>query len=128
MKIDNLVLELELRQQHPAKLLTLGDCINRWSIARAECKNATAKYHFQIQTFCGIATLVDCFSAVDQLLFIDHSTTLSELVAAVESDKDPRRAVTRAPRCERGAQTRALYLRIHRRVYFGVIVRGGRIF
>ena len=86
MKIDNLVLELELRQQHPAKLLTLGDCINRWSIERAECKNATAKYHFQIQTFCGIATLVDCFSAVDQLLFIDHSATLSELVAAVDAN------------------------------------------
>ena len=86
MKIDNLVLELELRQRHPSKLLTLGDCINRWSIERAECKNATAKYHFQIQTFCGIATLVDCFSAVDQLLFIDHSTTLSELVAAVDAN------------------------------------------
>ncbi len=85
-KLDYLNLELDLRQRHPAALLTLGDCINRWAIERAECKAATAKYHFELQTFCGIATLVDCFSAVDQLLFKDRSTTLRELVEAVDAN------------------------------------------
>lgn len=85
-KLSSLELELTLRQRHRSGALTLAECFDEPSLRIGESKSASAKYHFELQTFCGIGTLVDCFSAVEQLVYRDKSVTLDELVKAVDAN------------------------------------------
>jgi formate C-acetyltransferase len=78
--------ELILRQQNPSAALTFGDCFYKDSLRLAECFAASAKYHFEIQSFQMFGTVVDCFSAVDKLVMRDKAITLGDLLRALECD------------------------------------------
>ena len=86
-KLEKLRLELSVRKRHPSAILTMGDCLRVPPIETATANNAgAAKYYFQIQTLICFASLVDSFTAVDKLVFIDKKYTLKQLVRALDAN------------------------------------------
>lgn len=85
-KLDSLARELQIRQRHPARALTYGDCFFTDSVKNAECFSAGAEYHFEFQSFQMFGTVADCFITVDKLVFIDKKLTLKELMQAVNDN------------------------------------------
>ena len=65
----------------------MGDCLRVPPIETATANNAgAAKYYFRIQTLICFASLVDSFTAVDKLVFIDKKYTLKQLVRALDAN------------------------------------------
>lgn len=87
-KLDLLSQELAARQTSPSLCLTYTDCFLWDSLCKGECYAATAKYHFELQPIAMFGTIVDCFTAVDQLVFQQKKLTLKQLVQAIECDFD----------------------------------------
>lgn len=86
-KLEKLRLELSVRKRHPSAILTMGDCLRVPPIETATANNAgAAKYYYQIQTLICFASLVDSFTAVDKLVFIDKKYTLKQLVRALDAN------------------------------------------
>ena len=85
-KLEFLTRELSVRQRKPSAVLTFGDCFFVDSIRNGECFSATAKYHFEMQSFYMFGTVADCFTVVDQLVFREKRLTLRRLLNAVEND------------------------------------------
>ncbi|MBR2354238.1 MAG: hypothetical protein IKA76_07055 [Clostridia bacterium] len=85
-KLAYLSRELSVRKRNPSSAITFGDCFFTDSVKNAQCFTAGAKYHFELQAFQMFGTVVDCFIAVDQLVFIEKKLTLKELMAAVDAD------------------------------------------
>ena len=85
-KLEYLSCELKMRRRHPSRLLVYTDCFLKDSINLAECYAASAKYHFEAQSFYMFATVVDCFLAVDELVFTKKLVTLKELAEAVKNN------------------------------------------
>ena len=85
-KLRSLAHELEIRQRHPARVLTYGDCFFTDSVTNAECFSAGAEYHFEFQAFQMFGTVADSFITVDKLVFIDKKLTLKELMQAVDDN------------------------------------------
>ncbi|MBQ9783889.1 MAG: hypothetical protein IJW29_00105 [Clostridia bacterium] len=85
-KLAVLSLDLEVRQRHPARVMSFSDCFLEESLENAACFSAGAKYHFDLQAFQMFGTVADCFIAVDQLVMIEKKLTLSRLLAAVDAD------------------------------------------
>ena len=85
-KLKHLSHEMAVRKRRPSALLTFGDCFLPTSVERAECFSATAKYHFELQSFYMFATVADCFIAVDQLVLKEKRLTLKQLLEAVDAD------------------------------------------
>lgn len=78
--------EFKVRRRHPARLLTFGDAFLSDSIRQRGCVSATAKYHFELQSFQMFGTVADSLIAVDQLVFREKKLTLGRLLAAVRAD------------------------------------------
>jgi formate C-acetyltransferase len=85
-KLDYLSRELKVRQRRPSAVMTFGDCFFTDSIKTGECFSASAKYHFEIQSFQMFGTVVDSFIAIDKLVMNEKKATLSELVEALDSN------------------------------------------
>jgi len=85
-KLKYLEHELIARKRHPSNAITFGDCFLLDSVKNGECFTAGAKYHFQLQSFYMFATVVDCFIAVDQLVFREKRVTLKDLLLATNSN------------------------------------------
>lgn len=85
-KLAYLSHELSVRQRRPSAVLTFGDCFYEESLSNAECVSASAKYHFEFQSFYMFGTVADCFLAVDQLVMREKKLTLRELLDAAEVD------------------------------------------
>lgn len=59
IKLDRIRLELIVRNRHPSKILTFGDCFRIQPVLTATANNASAaKYHFEIQSFMCFASVV----------------------------------------------------------------------
>ncbi|MBQ9735988.1 MAG: hypothetical protein IJV96_04305 [Clostridia bacterium] len=78
--------ELAARRRHPARLLTFGDAFLRNSIKEVGCFAATAKYHFELQSFQMFGTVADSVIALDQLVFVQKKLTLGTLLDALRAD------------------------------------------
>lgn len=78
--------ELAVRKRRPSSVITFGDCFFADSIKNAECFSASAKYHFELQSFQMFGTVADCFIAVDQLVMIEKKLTLKRLLEATEAN------------------------------------------
>lgn len=85
-KLAHYVTDLTLKQQRPAHVITFGDAFLTDSIQTAGCFAATAKYHFELQSFQMFGTVADSFIAIDQLVFRERKLTLGRLLSAVEAD------------------------------------------
>lgn len=85
-KLAHYVTDLALRQQHPAHVITFGDAFLTDSIKTAGCFAATAKYHFELQSFQMFGTVADSLIAIDQLVFRERRLTLGRLLDAVAAD------------------------------------------
>ena len=85
-KLAHYVTDLALRKQRPAHVLTFGDAFLCDSIASAGCFAATAKYHFELQSFQMFGTVADSLIAIDQLVFREGRLTLGRLLDAVAAD------------------------------------------
>ena len=85
-KLKRASAELTLRQIAPSTAMTYGDCFLRCAIDSGECFSASAKYHFELQPFQMLGTVIDCFVAIDQLVMIEKRLTLGELLEATEAD------------------------------------------
>lgn len=87
LKLERIKLEIDVRRRRPSAVLTLGDCFRIPPIEKAEANNASAaKYYFEIQSFLCIASVIDCFVAVDQLVCKEKRLTARQLIEAVEAD------------------------------------------
>ena len=87
IKLDRIRLELIVRNRHPSKILTFGDCFRIQPVLTATANNASAaKYHFEIQSFMCFASVVDCFTAVDVLVLRDKKITAETLLKALEAN------------------------------------------
>ena len=78
--------EVSQRREYPSAALTFGDCFYRDSLRLGECFAASARYHFEIQSFQMFGTVVDCFCAVDKLVMQEKLFSLKELLDALEAD------------------------------------------
>lgn len=87
-KLDYLSRELSVRQRRPSAVLNFTDCFLKGSIEKAECFSASAKYHFELQSFYMFATVADCITVVDQLVFRERRLTLKELLDAADANFD----------------------------------------
>ena len=76
--------EMQVRQRRPSALLTLTDCFLNASVQKAQCHSATAKYHFEMQSFYMFGTTVDCFIVIDELIFRQKKLTIPRLLEATE--------------------------------------------
>lgn len=85
-KLNILSRELAVRRRRPSSAISFSDCFFEDSIKNAECFSASAKYHFELQSFQMFGTVADCFIAVDQLVMIDGKLTLKELLDATEAN------------------------------------------
>jgi len=85
-RLEYLSAETALRQKHPARVLTFGDCFLDESSAKHGCISAVSEYHFDLLPFQMFASVCDCFIAVDQLVFRDKRLTLAELRDALDAD------------------------------------------
>ena len=85
-KLDYLSHELAVRKRKPSAVLTFGDCFFEDSLKKAECFSASAKYHFELQSFQMFGTVVDCFIAVDSLVIKEKKLTLRQLLAAIDAN------------------------------------------
>ncbi|MBO5219295.1 MAG: hypothetical protein J6C52_07690, partial [Clostridia bacterium] len=85
-RLEYLSAETALRQKHPARVLTFGDCFLDESSAKHGCISAVSEYHFDLLPFQMFASVCDCFIAVDQLVFREKQLTLAELRDAVDAD------------------------------------------
>ena len=85
-KFKYLLKELEVRRRKPSNVLSFTDCFTRCSLETAQCFSVSAKYHFEHQSFLMIGTVIDCFVAIDQLVFIEKKITLKQLSDAVKAD------------------------------------------
>ncbi len=85
-KLDYLSRELAVRQRRPSAAITFGDCFLRGSVEKSECFSASAKYHFEIQSFQMFGTIADCFIAIDTLVMREKKLTLKELLSAVDAN------------------------------------------
>ncbi len=75
--------EIKQRISFGANLLTLGDVLSKRSIENVSATCAKGvKYHVEVNGFVGFATVVDCFTVVDKLCFLDKSVTLDKLYDA----------------------------------------------
>lgn len=78
--------EMRVRQRRPSAVLTFTDCFLNASVQRAQCHSATAKYHFEFQSFYMFGSTVDCFVVVDELVFRQKKLTVKQLLAATEAN------------------------------------------
>ncbi len=85
-KLEWQVRELTRRKRFPSKILCIEDCFISDSIENAQCHSACAKYHFELQAFQFFATIVDCFTAVEQLVLIEKKVSLKTLLDACDAD------------------------------------------
>lgn len=85
-KLDLQAREIEVRQRRPSAVLTFGDCFFEGSIRTAECFAASAKYHFEVQSFHMFGTVVDCITVVDELVFREKKLTQAQLLEAVDAN------------------------------------------
>lgn len=85
-KLDLLSRELKVRQRRPSAVMTFGDCFFTDSIKTGECFSASAKYHFEIQSFQMFGTVADSLIAIDKLVMKEKKATLAELVEAIDSN------------------------------------------
>lgn len=85
-KLAYLSHELSVRQRHPSAAMSLSDCFLIDSVKHAKCFTASAKYHFQLQSFYMFATVVDCFICVDQLVFKEKKLTLKQILDATDAN------------------------------------------
>lgn len=85
-KLAYLSKELEVRKRKPSRVLSFTDCFTKCSLETAQCFSASAKYHFENQSFWMFGTVVDSFTAIDQLVFIEKKITLKQLCDAVKAD------------------------------------------
>lgn len=85
-KLEYLSYELHVRKREPSAVITFGDCFFEESIENAECFSASAKYHFELQSFQMFGTVADCFIAVDQLVMTEKKLTLKRLSEATKAD------------------------------------------
>lgn len=85
-KIGILSKELAARKRNPSGAMSFTDCFLRDSIRLGETFTASAKYHFQLQSFQMFGTVADSFIAIDQLVMIEKKLTLERLLAAVDAN------------------------------------------
>lgn len=86
-KLERIKSELEVRYRRPSRVISFGDCMRLNPIVTATANNTTAaKYHFEIHSFMSAATIADCFTAVDQLVFKEKKLTLKQLVSAMDAN------------------------------------------
>ncbi len=85
-KLAHCAHDIAVRRRRPAAVLTFGDCFFPRSVEQGECFAAGAKYKFDLMPFQMFGTVVDCFTVIDRLVFIDRAVTLGELLAAVDAD------------------------------------------
>jgi formate C-acetyltransferase len=85
-KLARLLRELQVRQRRPSALLTFTDCFLNASVEKGQCHSATAKYHFEFQSFYMFGTTTDCFVVVDELVFRQKKLTIKELLDAADAN------------------------------------------
>lgn len=85
-KLEHLSREVSIRKRRPSAVLTLTDCFLADSLDTAECFAASAKYHFEFQSFQMFGTVADCFIAVDSLVMREKKVTLKQLLDAADND------------------------------------------
>lgn len=78
--------EVKIRQRKPSAILSFRDCFAEYAVESGMCISANARYYHEIQSFQMFATVVDCFTVIDKLVFIDKRLKLSELLLAVENN------------------------------------------
>ena len=87
IKLERIKLELSVRNRHPSAILTFGDCFRVPPILTATANNASAaKYHFEIQSFMCLASVADCFTAVDYLVFRNRKLSVEKLLEAIDAN------------------------------------------
>ena len=66
-------------------VLQFRDCFEKESVNSARCfQCGSAKYYSIIQSYGGFATLADCLTAIDSLLYKEKKMELSDLVEALK--------------------------------------------
>ena len=85
-RLQSMANEFALRKTHPAGAITYGDCFYRSSIENARTYGAGMKYHFDVQVIHGFATVIDCFTVTDELVFKQKKLTLARLIQAADGN------------------------------------------
>lgn len=83
-KLEYLSLNFSKRSEKPSAVLFFADCF--YENCGYSGKSAAASddtYHFELQSFFGMATVIDCFTTVDELVFKRKLISLKELKFAV---------------------------------------------
>lgn len=84
--MECMALIMRVRRRKPWLAINFTDCFTRGSIERGEAVAASGRYSYTNYSFKFFATAVDCFTAVDRLVFREHTLTLKELMDAVDDD------------------------------------------
>ena len=85
-KLEYLEKELLARQRHSSSLLTFTDCFLDESLENAACHAARAKYHFEVHPFQMFATVTDCFTVIDKIVFKDKKASLADFCSAIKNN------------------------------------------
>lgn len=86
-KLRRALTEREILFRQRPGILLMQDCFFRETIERgADYLTGGCRYYAVENSFGGFATLVDCLSAVDTLVFRDQALTLRELCDAVKDN------------------------------------------
>ena len=78
--------EREARSRRPAAALTFGDLFFPTSVDRLGCYTSTADYLVAFASFQMFGTVVDCFTAVEEVVIERKVCTPAELLAALDAD------------------------------------------
>lgn len=87
IKLSEIKYELDRRRRFASTIMCFGDPFSEIAVKNGEALYAGGtKYHYDFQSFMLFGSVVDCFTAVDKLVFRDRSVTVKRLMEAVNAD------------------------------------------